>query len=489
MLRERFSRPLDRAALELSESTREDLALLPADLWGSRVHARMLAEVGLIPRRAARRIDRTLRGFEARAAKGRFPLRADLEDVHLNVEAALTRAIGSDGERLHTARSRNDQVATDLAVFLRGELLSLELELSGLAETLRRRGSSPAGRRVVAGWTHLQPAQRVYLGQILATHALRFLRDAHRLDAIRLRLDESPLGSGALAGTSLPIDRERTARLLGFARPSRSSLDAVSDRDAQAETLGALALFAAHASGLAEELVVGSIPELGRVRLDDAFVTTSSLMPHKRNPDLAELVRGETGPAVGRLAALLVVLKGLPLAYNRDLQVGKPIVIEGLARSRLLVRVLEGMIATAEWPATRTAPEPSDTASVELVDRLVLAGVPFRVAHRRVAKYLSGASPPKDRWSPSRVAIAFPELSGPQLQLPLPHHEPEARQSAGGSSWAEVSRLLTEVRERSGRYRRAALAEARRLDRLHRSLDGPLRVRPRDRRAGRSRRG
>jgi argininosuccinate lyase len=480
VLRERFDRPLDEAALALSESTREDARLLAADLWGSRAHARMLGEVGLLPLAAARRIDRGLKAIERRAAAGRFPLDPRLEDVHMNVEAALTRAIGPDGERLHTGRSRNDQVATDLAVYLREALLDLEARLARLAEALRRKAAGPEGRVIVPGWTHLQPAQRVYVGQLLGTHALRFLRDAERLRAIRARIQDSPLGSGALAGSSLPLDRRRTAALLGFARPGPSSLDAVSDRDAAVETLAALALFAVHASGLAEELVLGAMPELGRVRLGDAFVTTSSLMPHKRNPDLAELVRGESGPAIGRLTGALALLKGLPLAYNRDLQVGKPILFEGVQRAALVLEVLPGMVATATFGAgTLASDHPvAATGSVELVDALVARGVPFRAAHARVAAFLRDLDRTGVALSSVRPAAwraAFPEL-GSAGAPDLTGH-PDRRTTEGGSSRAALGALLREVARRGRAAARDVARERARLAALRAELDRPLRRR------------
>jgi argininosuccinate lyase len=478
VLRERFDRPLDRAALALSESTREDARLLAADLWGSRVHARMLGETGILPLTSARRIDRGLRAIERRARLGRFPLDPSLEDVHMNVESALTRAIGPDGERLHTGRSRNDQVATDLALYLREALLDLEEGLSRLAEALRGQAAGPQGRFVVPGWTHLQPAQRVYLGQILGTHALRFLRDAERLRGIRERLRDSPLGSGALAGSSLPLDRRRTAALLGFARPGPSSLDAVSDRDASVETLAALALFAVHASGLAEELVLGAMPEIDRVRLGDAFVTTSSLMPHKRNPDLAELIRGESAPAIGRLTGALALLKGLPLAYNRDLQVGKPILIEGIERASLVLDVLPGLVSTATFRAGAAAADHplAATGSVELVDALVGQGVPFRAAHARVAAFLAGLD--RDGISlpaipPARLRSAFPELRG-STPPDLTGH-PDRRTTEGGSGRAALLRLLAEVRARVRAERRALARERTRLAACRAALDRPIR--------------
>jgi argininosuccinate lyase len=480
VLRERFARPLDRTALALSESTREDAELVAADVWGSRVHARMLSEVGLLDRSAARRIDRGLRAIAARAARGRFPLDPALEDVHLNVEAALTRAVGPDGERLHTGRSRNDQVATDLRLYLREALLALEAGLAEVVGALARAARGPAGHRVTVGRTHLQPAQTVYVAQLLGTHAVRLLRDAGRLRSIRERLTDCPLGSGALAGSSLPLDRTGTARRLGFRRPTLSSLDAVSDRDPEVETLGALALFAVHASGLAEELVIGSMPELGAVRLADPFVTTSSLLPHKRNPDLAELVRAESAPAIGRLTAHLALLKGLPLAYNRDLQLGKPLLFEGVRRARLVLDVLAPMVATADLAAGRD-PEgalPDATGSVELVDALVRAGATFRSAHRRVARFLRAieAEGGTLRTIPAaRRRAAFPELADGGSGGDLPARGPEARTTEGGSSWASVVRLLAEIDRRRSAHAAALRREHARLDRLRAALDAPAR--------------
>ena len=484
MLRERFGRPLDRGAVALSSSVREDAELLGADLWASRVHARMLGEVGILPVRTARRLEAGLRRVARRARAGRFPLDPNLEDVHLNVESALTRELGEDGERLHTGRSRNDQVATDLAVYTRGALLELELGSASVARALLEAAAGPGGRNVVVGWTHLQPAQRVYLAQVLGTHALRFARDAERFRAVRSRLTDCPLGSAALAGSSLPLDRRRTARLLGFARPGASSLDGVSDRDGAVETLAAIALAAVHASSLAEELVLGAMPEIGRVRLPEEFVTTSSLMPHKRNPDLAELVRAEAAPAIGRLGAHLALLKGLPLAYNRDLQVGKPLLFEGVARLRAVLDVLAPMVAGSEFPVPPPPPPGADreTASVELLDALVRAGLPFRAAHARVGRFLAGAERrPLADLPRAELLRAFPELARSPYRPRRPEAEPEPRTTEGGSAWREVDRLLAHVARRCRSSERAARAERARLERLRRRLDAPIRVRPRRR--------
>jgi argininosuccinate lyase len=476
MLRDRFSAPLDRAAAALSSSVVEDRALLGVDLWGSVVHAEMLGATGIIPRSSSRRIVAGLRAIAREAAAGRFPLDPAHEDVHLNVENELTRRIGADGERLHTARSRNDQVATDLALALRESLLGLEAASARVAGALLHAARSPQGRTVVDGWTHTQPAQRLYWGQILGTHALRFVRDAERFRRVRERIDASPLGSGAIAGTSLPVDRRATARALGFARPSASSLDAVSDRDAGSDALYACSVALLHASSLAEEFVLGSLPGVDRIRLSDGFVTTSSLMPHKRNPDLAELVRAESGPAIGRLVSHLTVLKALPIGYQRDLQLGKPIVLEGVLRTRLALEVLARMAGEASYrvpPVTDAA-----TGSVEVADALVRAGVPFRTAHRRVGAWLAARESPAERAAAVRndeLHRTFPELP-PEFRFPGSTEEPERRTSAGGSAWSSVAKLLDEVESRRRVAERARRRETQRLTRLRRSAGIPERL-------------
>ncbi|MCI4360257.1 MAG: argininosuccinate lyase [Thermoplasmata archaeon] len=460
MLRDRFSVPLDPSAVGFSGSTVEDERILPHDLWGSLVHAEMLGRTGILPKRSAARIDRGLRALARRAAAGRFPMDPALEDVHLNIEDMLTRAIGPDGARLHTGRSRNDQVATDLALYERDALLALERATLGLVDALLDAARGADGRNVVAGWTHLQPAQRVYWGQILATHALRFVRDAERFRATRVGITDCPLGSGALAGSSLPLDRAFTATALGFERPNPSSIDAVSDRDVVVRTLADLALLSAHLSGLAEEIVIGAMPDVGRVDLSDAFVTTSSLMPHKRNPDLAELARAEAGPSLGRLVSSLSVLKGLPIGYQRDLQRTKPDLFEGVEKALALLGVVGLMIRGARFRAGTPSSE-EWTGSVELVDALVRTGLPFRRAHARVARWIAeGGSPP--------IRTAFPELRGSKFRWPTPAREPELRGTAGGSAWRHVRRLIREVGDRSTTAARSTEREIRRLDGLRR---------------------
>jgi argininosuccinate lyase len=475
VLRERFSRPLDPSAARFSASTDEDAALVGYDLWGSMAHVRMLGGTGIIPRTTSRRLETELRRIARLAVKGRFRLDPALEDVHLNVESVLTRRMGAEGARLHTGRSRNDQVATDLTLFTRDALLALEGRVLALVRTLLERARSPDGRHVVAGWTHFQPAQRVYWAQWLGTHAVRFQRDAERFAEVWRSLDASPLGSGAIAGSSLPLDRDATAHWLAFPKVNPSSIDATGDRDFAADTLYALARLSAHASGLAEELVVGAMPEVGRVRLDDPFVTTSSLMPHKRNPDLAELVRAEAAPALGRLVAHLTMLKGLPVGYQRDLQAGKPLLIDAVARGLGMLAVLTPMVATTRFlPSVAT--DGQATASVELADALVLAGVPFRRAHARVARFLRKLERDGGSFahlSHDQLSTAFPELRGSSFTVPGPAEEPERRGTRGGSSWREVARFLAEVERRAKRGTLELSRESRRIDNRRRELGLP----------------
>lgn len=446
MLRDRFGSPLDSLASQLSSSTTEDAELLPYDILGSIAHAKMLVRQKLIPAREGRRLVGGLVNLASESKKGRFKLDPALEDVHINVEHALTKRLGKDvGERLHTGRSRNDQVATDLLLYLRSSLLDIENTTLGLVGTLLRVALSPQGKEVVEGWTHLQPAQRVYLAQLLLVHAHRFERDAERFAQISSKIRHCPLGSGALAGSSLPLDRDYVAQLLGFEGPNPNSMDAVSDRDLAVESSFALSLLANHASSLAEELVLWSNPAIGGVRLGDGFVTTSSLMPHKRNPDMAELIRAEAGPITGMLIANLMTLKALPLAYNRDLQRIKPLQFESFKRAKLILEVMDAMLSSATFGKRGAGSHAmgNPTWTVELVDLLVLAGVPFRSAHSRVARKVSewemtGEAP--NSLTEEEIAEAFPELRGRPFTIPSPWREPDSRSTYGGSSLQEVKR-------------------------------------------------
>ena len=353
------------------------------DITASLAHCKMLIRQGIIGEDDGRAILEGLEAVRAEAEAGRLAVDRALEDVHMNVEARLAELIGEAAGRLHTARSRNDQVATDFRLWLRDALDDLDAGLARLQAVLIDRAEAHAAT-IMPGFTHLQTAQPVTLGHHLLAYVEMLGRDRGRFTDARGRLNECPLGAAALAGTSFPIDRRMTAQALGFARPCANSLDAVSDRDFAVEFLAAASLAAVHLSRLAEELVIWSAEPFGFVRLSDQFSTGSSIMPQKRNPDAAELVRAKAGRIIGALTGLLVVLKGLPLAYAKDLQEDKEPVFDAVDTLSLCVAAMAGMVETAKFDAARlrAAAGKGFAGATDLADWLVrVAGVPFRRAH------------------------------------------------------------------------------------------------------------
>ncbi len=375
-----------------SASVHADGRLSAQDVRGSIAHARMLARQGIISALEGEQLVKGLEQIATEFESGALVLDPALEDVHTNVERRLLEIAGPVAGKLHTGRSRNDQIATDFVLWLREQGDALRRTLAELRGVLVER----AGREVdvvLPGYTHLQRAQPVRLAHHWLAHYEALTRDSGRLADARARLSRSPLGAGALAGSTLPIDRESTARELGFAEPSRNSLDAVSARDGALELLAVLAILMVHLSRICEELVLWSSSEFGFIELDDAFSTGSSLMPQKKNPDAAELVRGKTGRVVGDLVSLLVTLKGLPLSYNRDMQEDKEPVIDAVDTARACLEVLSGAIAGLRVHADameRAAADPMLIAT-DLADHLVLAGVPFREAHAIVGGVVAHA--------------------------------------------------------------------------------------------------
>jgi argininosuccinate lyase len=326
---------------------------------------------------------------EAELAEGSFAFVPSDEDIHTAVERRVTELAGPAGGKLHTARSRNDQVATDLRLWCKRQLPQVAVALVGLQETLLERAEA-AGGAYLPGYTHLQRAQPVLLAHHLLAHGWAIARDVDRLlDTLR-RLDVSPLGAGALAGSSLPIDPEGNAADLGFAGVFDNSLDAVSDRDFVAEAVFDLALIGIHLSRIGEEWVLWTSGEFGFARLDDAYATGSSMLPQKKNPDIAELARGKSGRLIGNLTGLLATLKGLPIAYNRDLQEDKEPLFDSVQQVRLAVTALTGMIATATFDtdAMAAAADEETTAATDLAEYLVRAGMPFREAHAIVGAHV-----------------------------------------------------------------------------------------------------
>jgi len=379
----RFGEGPDRIMEEINASIGFDQRLFAQDIRGSRAHCAMLAECGIISRGDADQIIAGLDAVLAEIEAGRFEFRRELEDIHMNVEARLADLIGAAAGRLHTARSRNDQVAVDFRLYVRDTIDHLDEQLAGFQKALLDKAEAHAGT-VMPGFTHLQTAQPVTFGHHCLAYVEMAARDRGRLRDARKRLNECPLGAAALAGTSFPIDRHRTAAELGFDGPTRNSLDSVSDRDFVLETLSAAAIAATHLSRLAEEIVIWSTPGFDFVRLPDSFTTGSSIMPQKRNPDAAELVRAKTGRIIGALNALLIVMKGLPLAYSKDMQEDKEAAFDALDALSLSLAAMTGMVVTltVNEKAMRAAASRGFSTATDLADWLVRAlGLPFRQAH------------------------------------------------------------------------------------------------------------
>ena len=379
----RFATGPDAVMDAINVSIDTDRRMASHDLQGSRAHCEMLVATGILSPGDGKAILEGLARIESEIAAGTFPFRREFEDIHLNVEARLKELIGEAAGRLHTARSRNDQVATDFKLYVREACDAVGAALKALQKALLSQADAHAGA-LMPGFTHLQTAQPVTFGHYMLAYVEMFARDAGRFADARTRLNECPLGAAALAGTSFPIDRQMTAKALGFEAPARNSLDAVSDRDFALEVLSASSICAVHLSRLAEELVVWSSAEFAFVRLPDQWTTGSSIMPQKRNPDAAELVRAKTGRITGALVSLLMVMKGLPLAYSKDMQEDKPPTFEALDALLISLAAMAGMIETLAISAPRMeeAAGRGFATATDLADWLVQAlGMPFRDAH------------------------------------------------------------------------------------------------------------
>jgi len=368
---------------EINASIGFDKRLFAQDIRGSRAHAQMLAAQGIITELDANSILEGLDAVEAEILQGAFEFSRALEDIHMNVESRLREKIGDAAGRLHTGRSRNDQVATDLKLWVRDALDGLDGALRDLQEALIDRAEEHAAT-VMPGFTHLQAAQPVTLGHHLLAYTEMLGRDRSRVQDCRARMNECPLGAAALAGTSFPIDREATAQALGFARPTQNSLDSVSDRDFALEYLGVLSILSVHLSRMAEEMVIWASQQFGFIRVSDDFSSGSSIMPQKRNPDASELVRGKAGRVFGALMGLLTVMKGLPLTYGKDMQEDKEPVFDASDTAELCVTAMTGMFKSATFNVERMKADAGKgfTTATDLADWLVrVLGMPFRDAH------------------------------------------------------------------------------------------------------------
>ncbi len=383
----RFTEATDRLVEEFTASIPYDWRLYPYDIAGSMVHATMLGRQGIITKKEADRIIRGLEDILKEISSGKFEFRIDLEDIHMNIENRLIETIGPVGGKLHTARSRNDQVALDIRMYLRDEIGNLHDLLAQIQKVI----VDLADRHrdvILPGYTHLQRAQPVLFGHHLLAYYEMFERDRGRLEDCFRRVNVMPLGAGALAGTVLPIDRKFVAKQLAFKSVSENSIDAVSDRDFAIEFASACAQIMMHLSRLSEELVIWSTSEFGFVTIADAFTTGSSIMPQKKNPDVAELARGKTGRVYGSLVALLTVMKGLPLAYNRDMQEDKEAIFDAADTVSLSLSVFTEMLKriSINKEKMRRAAEDGFITATDLADYLVKRGLPFREAHQVVGK-------------------------------------------------------------------------------------------------------
>ena len=413
----RFASGPAEVLMAYTESLPFDRRLWRVDIEGSRAHVRGLGRAGLMSEADVETVLGALDAVHDEFAGDRFVFVDSDEDIHTAVERRVTEIAGDAGARLHTARSRNDQVATDLRLWCREALLDVAVAVHALQTTLLDR-SVAAGGAYLPGYTHLQRAQPVLLAHHLLAHGWALGRDVDRLLSTLDRLDVSPLGAGALAGTSLPIDPRSTADDLGFAAVFTNSLDAVSDRDFVAEALFDLALIGVHLSRIGEEWVLWTSEEFGFARLDDAYATGSSMLPQKKNADIAELARGKAGRLIGNLTGFLATLKGLPLAYNRDLQEDKEPLFDSVDQIVRAVRAVDGMIATASFDtsAMATAADAEVMAATDLAEHLVRSGMPFRRAHAVVGglvqRHLSGegtlAELAADALGPDAAALVAP---------------------------------------------------------------------------------
>jgi argininosuccinate lyase len=390
----RFGSGPDPIMEDINASIDFDRQLYRQDIAASKAHAAMLAKKGIIAAQDAKRIAHGLDTILSEIEAGKFAFKRALEDIHMNVESRLAELIGASAGWLHTARSRNDQVATDFRLWMRDAIDEIDVALTEYQIALALKALAHAAT-VMPGFTHLQPAQPVTFGHHLLAYVEMAARDRGRFADARKRLNESPLGSGALAGTPFPIDRAMTAKALGFTRPTANSLDTVADRDFVLETLSACAIAAVHLSRFAEEIVIWSSPLVGLLRLSDRFTTGSSMMPQKRNPDAAELVRAKTGRVVGALVALMMVIKALPLAYQKDLQEDKEGAMDAIGALALSLTAMTGMVRDMEPDIERMASAAGEgySTATDLADWLVRAlKMPFREAHHITGRIVAKAA-------------------------------------------------------------------------------------------------
>ena len=454
----RFSEETDALVHAFNASLSFDVRLWPSDILGSISHVKMLGECGIIPEADAETIAIGLETLGEDLKAGRATLSADAEDVHMAVESLLTERLGPVAGKLHTARSRNDQVATDLRLYVRDRVDGLRERIGSVQATLIAQAETHLDT-LLPGMTHLQHAQPVRLAHHLLAYFWMLDRDDERLQQARARVNQLPLGAGALAGTTFPINRQRVAELLGFDGVIPNSLDAVSDRDFAIETVSALALVMMHLSRLCEELVLWSAPEFGWLVMGDNVTTGSSIMPQKKNPDVAELVRGKTGRVYGDLTTLLTLMKGLPLAYNKDMQEDKEALFDALDTADVCLSVMDTLLQNTQFNAEKMAASLHGdfSTATDLADYLVRQNLPFRQAHEVVGKIVgecvrSGRA--LEDLTHEELVAASPLFSASDLaQLVSPRGSADARSAFGGTGREAVEKQLRLAQESIARPR------------------------------------
>jgi argininosuccinate lyase len=455
----RFASGPDAIMEQINASIDFDRHLYRQDIAASKAHAAMLGKLGIITADDARRIAHGLDTILSEIGSGKFKFKRALEDIHMNVESRLGDLIGPAAGRLHTARSRNDQVATDFKLWVRDTIDAIDVALAGYQRALAEKALRHAAT-VMPGFTHLQIAQPVTFGHHLLAYVEMAARDRGRFADARKRLNESPLGSAALAGTSFPLDRAMTAKTLGFDRPTANSLDAVSDRDFVLEALAAAAITAVHLSRFAEEIVLWCSPLVGFLKLSDKFTTGSSIMPQKRNPDAAELVRAKTGRIFAGLNALLVVMKGLPLAYQKDMQEDKEGTMAALAALTLCIAAMTGMVRDMTPDAVRMKAAAGDgyATATDLADWLVRnLKMPFREAHHvtgRIVAAAEKAGVPLDKLPLATMREFEPRITKAVFKVLTVERSVASRTTQGGTAPANVKRAAKSWLQRLGKGKR-----------------------------------
>ena len=446
----RFVQGMDKQVEAFTSSVDVDSRLYGQDIDGSIAHVRMLASCKLITHEEAKAIIDGLEAIRADIENGTFKFKESLEDVHMNIETELTRRIGEAGKKLHTARSRNDQVATDFRLYVRKALTDMAQELKGFMEALLIKAQAHVDI-IIPGMTHLQHAQPVSLAHHLLAYFEMAIRDHERIAQTMKRVNVSPLGSAALAGTPYPIDREQTAKDLGFSGPASNSVDAVSDRDFAVEAAFVCSVVMMHLSRLAEEIIIWNSQPFSFMELSDAYCTGSSIMPQKKNPDVAELVRGKTGGVYGSLMSLLIMMKGLPLAYNRDMQEDKKPLFEALDTATTSLRLMAGLVSGMNPKAESLKRSLQDgfITATDMADYLAAKGLPFREAHRITGEIVSMLISTHRRFSDlelSELKSVSALFEADVFAALDPASSVDRRTSYGGTARDNVRKALREAR-------------------------------------------